>query len=119
MEFALLYYIDETKFDGLTPEENRQLQDDCRAEDTALEQSGKLVLARALQTPDNAVTVTIRASKASRTDGPFAETKEHLGGIVMLRAENIDEALRIAEASPLARFGKVEVRPAYDIRSKA
>ena len=117
MEFALLYYIDEARFEGMTPEQGRQLQDDCRAEDAALEKAGKLVLARALQTPDKAVTVTIRASKASRTDGPFAETKEHLGGIVMLRAGSMEEALRIAEASPLAKFGKVEVRPAYDIRS--
>lgn len=117
MEFALLYYIDESRFEGMTAEDERKLQEDCRAEDTALETSGKLVVARALRPPDTARTVTIRASKTTRTDGPFAETKEYLGGMVIVRAANMEEALSIAEGSALARYAKVEVRPAYDIRA--
>ena len=117
MEFALLYYIDDSRFEGITGEDERKLQEDCRAEDTALETSGRLVVARALKTPDTARTVTIRASKTMHTDGPFAETKEYLGGIVIVRAANIEEAVAIAESSALARYAKVEDRPAYDIRA--
>ena len=117
MEFALLFYIDESRFDGMSAEEGEALQTACRAEDTALEKSGRLLLARALKRPDTAKTVTIRKSKPLRTDGPFAETKEHLGGIVVVRADSMEEALAIAEHMPLAHYAKVEVRPAYDIRA--
>ena len=119
MEFALLFYLDEANFAGMTPEENRKLQDDCRKEDEDLEKAGRLVIARALEAPSKAVTVSVRASKAPRTDGPFAETKEHLGGLVIVRVKDMEEALRLAESSPLARYGKVEVRPLYDIRAVA
>lgn len=117
MEFALLFYIDESRFEAISAEEDRKLQEDCRAWDTGLETSGKLLLARALKQPDTARTVTIRASKAMRTDGPFAETKEHLGGIVAVRAETMEAALAIAEGSPMAHYCRIEVRPAYDIRA--
>jgi hypothetical protein len=117
MEFALLFYIDESRFDGITAEEDRRLQEACRAEDAALEAAGKLIAARALKQPATAVTVTIRASKPMRTDGPFAETKEHLGGLILLRADSMEEALEVAENAPLARYARVEVRPAYDIRA--
>lgn len=119
MEFVLLYYIDDANFAGITPEEDRKLQEDSRNEDEELERQGKLVLARALEAPSKAVTVSIRASKAPRTDGPFAETKEYLGGLVVLRARDMEEALTIAEQSALAKYAKVEVRPAYDIRAQA
>lgn len=119
MEFVLLFYLDEANFAGMSPEENQRLQDDCRREDEELEAQGKLVLARALEAPAKAVTVSVRSSKAPRTDGPYAETKEHLGGLVVVRAEDMEEALQLAESSPLARFGKVEVRPLYDIRATA
>ena len=117
MEFALLFYIDERDFDDVTPEANAKLQADCAREDEDLQAQGKLVVARALRPTSEAVTVRIRGSKVSRTDGPFAETKEHLGGLVIVRADSMEEAIRIAESSPLAHYAKVEVRPAFDIRS--
>jgi hypothetical protein len=117
MEFVLLFYIDDKDFEGITPEEDRKLQDDCRAEDEELERKGKLVAARALRPTSEAVTVRVRGSKVTRTDGPFAETKEHLGGLVIVRADSMEEAVRMAESSALAKYAKVEVRPAYDIRS--
>jgi len=117
MDFALLIYIDESRFEGISAEEDRLLQKACRDEDTALEKAGKLIAARALRTPDTAKTVTIRESRIVRTDGPFAETKEHLGGLILLRAQSMEEAMTIAEKSPMARYARVEVRPAYDIRA--
>lgn len=117
MEFALLFYIDESRFEGLSADEGHRLQEACRAEDAALERAGKLIAARALKPPASAVTVTIRASKPMRTDGPFAETKEYLGGLILLRAGSMEDALAVAENTPLARYARVEVRPAYDIRA--
>jgi len=117
MDFALLIYIDESRFEGISAEEDRLLQKACRDEDTALEEAGKLIAARALKRPDTARTVTIRESRIVRTDGPFAETKEHLGGLILLRAQSMEEAMTIAEKSPMARYARVEVRPAYDIRA--
>lgn len=117
MEFVMLFYLDQSAFDRMTPEEGQKLQDDCKREDEELEQEGKLVLARALQETAKAVTVTVRGSTMTRTDGPYAETKEHLGGIVVVKADTMEEALGMVKSSALAQYGKVEVRPAYDIRA--
>lgn len=117
MDFALLIYIDESRFAGMTEAENETFQQACRDADTALERAGKLIVARALRAPNLAQTVTIRASKLVRTDGPFAETKEYLGGVILLRAAGMQEALDIAQNLPIARYTRVEVRPAYDIRA--
>jgi len=116
MEFVLLFYIDERDFDGVSPEQNRKLEEECAQEDADLEREGKLVVARALRPTSEAVTVRVRGSNVTRTDGPFAETKEHLGGLVVVRADSMEEALRIAETSALAQYSRVEVRPAFDIR---
>lgn len=116
MEFVVLYYIDESTFDGMSAEDHQRLREACAAEDAQLEREGTLLMARALEAPARAQTLTIRASKLSRTDGPFAETKEHLGGLIVIRADSMDEACRIAAASPLVNHGKIEVRPCYDVR---
>jgi hypothetical protein len=117
MDFALLIYIDESRFAGMSKAEDERFQQACRDADSALEQAGRLIAARALRVPATAQTVTIRASKLVRTDGPFAETKEHLGGLLLIRAEGMEEAVDIAQSLPIARYTRVEVRPAYDIRA--
>ena len=117
MEFAILFYIDESTFGDFTETDHQRLQDVCRKEDAALERQGRLLMARALDAPARAVTVSLRPSKVTRTDGPFAETKEHLGGFIIVRADSMEEAVAIAQGMELARHGKVEVRPAYDIRA--
>ena len=111
MEFVLLFYIDERDFDGVTPEENAKLQAACAREDEELQQQGKLVAARALRPTSEAVTVRIRGSKISRTDGPFAETKEHLGGYYLMDCADLDEAIKWAAQIPGAKYGTVELRP--------
>jgi hypothetical protein len=116
MEYMVLLYLDESAFEGMTEEDHQRLRETCAAEDEELERAGKLVIARALEQPQKAVTLSVRGSKLSRTDGPFAETKEHLGGLVLIRADSMDEACRIAGSSPLVRYGKIEVRPCYDVR---
>lgn len=72
---------------------------------------GKLVAGDALQGIDTATTVSVRDNKTVTTDGPFAETKEQLGGYYLLECENLDEALSCAAMIPTAEYGRIEVRP--------
>ena len=76
-----------------------------------IRESGHFVAANRLLPPAEAVTVRVRDGKTTTTDGPFAETKEHLGGYYIVEAQNLDEAVRIAARIPGARYGCVEVRP--------
>jgi hypothetical protein len=79
-----------------------------------LEASGHLLMAQALQLPREAVTLRVREGKLSATDGPFMETKEVLGGFMLIEARDLNEAMRIAAACPMARLGSIEVRPVVD-----
>lgn len=88
-------------------EEYRQFTDEIRA-------GGHLVSANRLLPPDAAVTLRVRNGKVSTTDGPFAETKEHLGGYYVIEARDLNEAIRIAAKIPGAKHGCVEVRPIAD-----
>ena len=79
--------------------------------DDALRQSGNFVYADALELPSAAVSVRVRDGKLSATDGPFAETKEHLSGFIVIEARDLNEAIRLAGNIPMARYGTIEVRP--------
>jgi hypothetical protein len=78
---------------------------------TATRESGKYIAGEALQPVHTATTVRIRNGKLSTTDGPFAETKEQLGGFYLIDATDLNEAIQIASRIPSARIGSVEVRP--------
>lgn len=86
MKFVCLVYIDSDAIGALSEAEGRQLADDSIAFDWGLRDSGKLILAQPLEAQGTAVTVRQRAGKFSRTDGPFVEAKEHLGGFFMIEA---------------------------------
>jgi len=73
-----------------------------------------MVMAAALQMPDQAMTVQVRDGKMSTTDGPFMETKEMLAGFVIIEARDLNEAVRIGAGIPLAKLGFIEVRPLLD-----
>jgi hypothetical protein len=115
MKYICLVYLEEQSLTSLSPEEKSQLDRDSLAYDVALRERGHLVAAEALQHPRNAVTVRGGKTSTAITDGPFAETKEHLGGFILINAKDRDEATRIARDIPIARYGAVEVRPIYDI----
>jgi hypothetical protein len=83
----------------------------CLEHDEALERAGQLVLAQALEAPAAGSTVREHGGRLSATDGPFAETKEQIAGLVVLEARDRAEAIRLAARSPFARLGSVEVRP--------
>jgi hypothetical protein len=88
-----------------------QHYDEYRAFTEAIRASGQLVSGNRLLPPDAAVTVRVRNGRVSTTDGPFAETKEHLGGYYVIEARDLNEAIRIAARIPGAKLGCVEVRP--------
>jgi hypothetical protein len=111
MKYLCLAYEEERRLDALSRSEWDALRRetlDCVA---ALRQSGNLMAAEPLQAVRTAVTVRVRHGTVSITDGPFAETKEQLGGIVLIEARDLNEAIRIASRWPSARLGSIEVRP--------
>ena len=111
MKYALLVYIEEAKFDVMTQRERDGYVNASLDNDVELERSGHLIMAQALKTPPHAVSVRTRNGRVGVTDGPFAETKEHLGGFMLIEARDLNEAIKIAGDLPLARVGTIEVRP--------
>jgi hypothetical protein len=111
MKFMCLIYFDETSFAGFTEEDNRRLTDATIEEDNDLRRRGKLILAQPLAGPETAVTVRVRNGTVLRTDGPFVETKEWLGGFVLIEAKDMDEAVAIAAEGEIAKICRTEVRP--------
>ena len=102
-------------FSRLSEAEKRELDINSLGYDTELAASGNLVRAQALQPPETAVLVRVRDGRISATDGPFLETKEQLGGFILIEARDLNDAIRIAAGIPLARHGTIEVRPVYQI----
>ena len=112
MKYMLLIYLDEQALS----ETERQ---ECYVESTQLAQqihtSGQYLAANPLQPTSMATSVRVRNGKRLVTDGPFAETREQLGGYFLIEAKDLDETLGIAARIPMARKGTVEVRPVIDI----
>ena len=112
MKYMLLVYLDEQ---AMTDEEREH----CYVESAQLTQElnaqGKYLSASPLHSVATATSVRVRDSKRIVTDGPFAETREQLGGYYVIEAADLDEAIGIAERVPPARFGTVEIRPVMEI----
>jgi hypothetical protein len=115
MQYVCLVYCEPVVFDRMSKEEQGTLDRDSLAYDTELKRSGHFIHANALQSTKAAITVRMRDNKMSSTDGPFAETKEHLCGFILIEAADHDDAVRVASAIPLAKYGSIEVRPVYEI----
>lgn len=113
MRYAcLIYYDPQTLFGGGA--EAQAVLEKCSTHDQVLRASGHYVAGEALELPDGACTVKVREGRVSAVDGPFIETKEILGGFVVIEARDLDEAAEVAAGHPLARIGFVEVRPLVD-----
>jgi hypothetical protein len=115
MRFLCLVYFEPKAMTALSPAEKATLDRDSIAYDKELTRRGHYITSDALKPVSSARTIRVRRSKASATDGPFAETKEHLGGFILINAADMDEALKIAEGIPMARVGSIEVRPVMQI----
>jgi hypothetical protein len=111
MKYLCLAYEEEGKLKALAPEEWAALRDETLAYVDAIRSSGRLIVTEALQGVRTAATVRVRHGSLSVTDGPFAETKEQLGGIFLIEAEDLNDAIQTASRWPSARLGSIEVRP--------
>ncbi|WP_343711869.1 YciI family protein [Inquilinus sp.] len=110
MRYLLIVHVDRALTGRLSPEESRDLTLRCMVEDDALRRSGHLVACGPVAEPETARIVRRRGDATSVTDGPYAETKEHLGGFVLIEARDMEEAVAIAARSPMAAMGAIEVR---------
>ena len=115
MQYLCLVYAEPVTFERISAEEKRVLDRDSLNYDDDLRGSGHFIAANALQSVAKAVTVRVRNKRISSSDGPFAETKEHLAGFILIQAADMDEATRVASGIPMAKYGSIEVRPVYDI----
>jgi hypothetical protein len=111
MKYICLVYNEPAKLDALSDDEFTAHVGECGSWVGKLESEGRHVYSAGLQTPRNAATVRIRNGAMSVTDGPFAETKEVLGGFTILEARDLNEAIQLASKLDVARIGTVEVRP--------
>ena len=116
MRYLCLVYFEPVTFEGMPAEEGRTLNRDSLAYDDELRASGHYIASNALQSVQSAVTVRVRNKRISTSDGPFAETKEHLGGFILIDAADSRRGGpdRLG-TSPWPQYGSVEVRPIYDI----
>ena len=110
MRYLLIVHVDRALIGRLSPEEGRDLTRRCMAEDDALRRSGHLIDCGPLAEPETARIVRRRGDRTAVIDGPYAETKEHVGGFILIEARDMDEAVAIAEQSPMAAMGCIEVR---------
>jgi hypothetical protein len=111
MQYMLLIYDNEKMWPSMNEKERNALMGEYFAFTEEVKKAGKLVAGDALQPTNTATTVRVRDGKRLTTDGPFAETKEQLGGYYLVEAKDLDEAMALAAKIPSVRFGSIEVRP--------
>lgn len=111
MQYLLLIYDQESQWGKMSEAEQGKMMQDYGALTQSLKQTGHYVGGNQLHPVSEATTVRVRDGKKLVTDGPFAETKEQLGGYYLVEAKDLDDAVAIAARIPSARYGSIEVRP--------
>lgn len=114
MKYLLMIYEDEKLWEGRSEADNKAMMDSYFRYTAALREAGVFVGGDALHPVRTATTVRVRQGKTTTTDGPFAETKEQLGGYYLIEVPSLDEALAWAARLPASSTGSVEVRPIVD-----
>jgi hypothetical protein len=115
MKYLCLVFNEEKVLDAMPPAELAAFEAEHLACDDRLRESGHFIVAEALGPVSTATTVRVRAGKLSVSDGPFAETKEQLGGFYLIEARDLNDAIRLAGEIPSARTGSIEVRPVREL----
>ena len=115
MKFVCLGYIEPGKFEGMSETERNAFVDACFAYDDVLRKDRQFAGGEALQPASQARTLRFRDGKVWVTDGPYAETKEQIGGILVLEADDLDHAVRLMSQHPGVHAGPFEIRPAADL----
>jgi hypothetical protein len=113
MQYLLMIYANEAEYAKIDPATLQKVFEEYGAFTQGIVKSGNFKAGDRLQPTTTATTVRIRDGKTLTTDGPFAETREQLGGYYLIDAKDLDEALAIAAKIPGARFGSIEVRPIW------
>jgi len=113
MRYLLLIYADETHYPRMSAQENEKMIGEYRSFTANIQKAGAYVASDRLQPTTTATTIRVRNGETLTTDGPFAETKEQLGGFYMIEAKDLDEANAWAAQIPSARYGCIEVRPIW------
>ncbi len=118
MQYLCLIYGDEMQWEKMPKAEAEKAHGEYFAFTDAIRKSGQYIGGNPLQPTRTATTVRVRNGKVSTTDGPFAETKEQLGGYYLIEAKDLNEAIAVASRIPGARYGSIEVRPIQEIPAR-
>ncbi len=117
MKYICLGYIQPGKFEDMTDSERHAMLDECFDFDDQLRANGHFVAGEALQPPATAKTLYGKNGKVAVTDGPYAETKEQVGGILVLEARDLNHAIQLISRHPGVQYGPWEIRPAADLNA--
>jgi hypothetical protein len=115
MKFVCLGYYDEAAWDGMSENERNHFVDECLAYDDMLKENNYSIGGEALEPSQSAATVRYEKGKVIVTDGPYAETREQIGGILLLEARNLAHAIELMSRHPGVKAGPFEIRPAVDM----
>ena len=115
MKYICLGYIEPNKLENLSETDRNAMVDECFSYDDELRRNGHFAAGEALHTPRTADTLRWEDGKVAITDGPYAETKEQLGGILILEARDLNHAIQIMSKHPGVKAGPFEIRPAADL----
>ena len=114
MKYLCLIYDEEKKLAGMSKDEGEQFMGEYFGFTEGIKASGHYVAGEALHPVASATTIRMRHGKLQTTDGPFAETKEQLGGFYLIEARDLNEAIQVAAKIPSVRVGSIEIRPVVD-----
>jgi hypothetical protein len=117
MKYLCLVYHEESKIAALPACEYESIVNDVLEFRETLRRGGNYIASSPLQPVQAAMTIRVRREKVTITDGPFAETREQLGGFYLIEANDLNDAIRLASKMPPARIGSIEVRPLDDFSS--
>jgi hypothetical protein len=118
MRYLCLIYENEKAWETIPPAESEAIMNEYFQFTDEIRKNGKYVAGEALQPTASSTTVRVRNGKVSTTDGPFAETKEQLGGFYMIEATDLNDAIQVASRIPSARHGAIEIRPVVDFSAE-
>jgi hypothetical protein len=119
MKYVCLGFLDESKFAAIHQEQGQRMLDECYAYDDELRRGGHWLAGEAIDLARNAVTLRMKEGRVEVTDGPFVETKETLGGVLLLEARDLNHAIALMSKHPGMRMGSsFEIRPADEAMSQ-
>ena len=119
MKYICLGYIEEKKWEAISDSERNAMLDECFAYDDALRKNGHFAGGEALESPRDATTIRVQNGQVSITDGPYTETKEQLGGILILEATDLNHAVQLMSKHPAVKYGNTfDIRAVFDMTER-